>query len=372
MLPAVLLFPLPSSVTTNHPQPPDPTSPASTSIRAAVEFTLRPPTWADVPAMFEMQSDSAANDMAGVKPRTREVFEARWREILADPAINSRLIEIPSAHGDGSLEIAGSVSVFQSEGKDMLGYWIARAHWSNGLASRGVAAFLKLEPRRPLVATAALANIRSLRVLEKSGFRLVRTYKGEETDRYYSREVCEFVLETGGHDLADTVAVLERTPRVLEALLRGLPTAWTHHNYGEKTWCAYEVVGHLIGAERDDWMPRLRRILESGESKPFNPFPHDTTVKPDPDVPLEKLLDEFAHLRQENLRELAATNPTPVMLCRIGMHPTLGRVTAGQLLATWAVHDLHHLRQVALAMAWQYRDTVGPWRAYLNTLSRYG
>ena len=35
-----------------------------------------------------------------------------------------------------------------------------------------------------------------------------------------------------------------------------------------------------------------------------------------------------------------------------------------------ALHDLHHRAQVCKAMAWQYKDEVGPWRAYLNTLPR--
>ena len=150
--------------------------------------------------MFEMQSDIDANTMAGVKPRTREVFMARWREVLADPAIHSRLIEIPLPRGDGEREIVGSVSVFQSEGKDILGYWIARPHWGKGIASLAVAEFLTLEPRRPLIATAATSNTRSHRVLEKCGFRRTGTRMGVETDRYVAREIADFVLEAGGHD----------------------------------------------------------------------------------------------------------------------------------------------------------------------------
>lgn len=173
------------------------------------------------------------------------------------------------------------------------------------------------------------------------------------------------------HDLPRTIEILQHTPEVLRSLLLGLSQPWTHSNYGNGTWSAYEVVGHLIIAERDDWMPRLRRILDHGENRPFDPFPHDATVTPgEHSPPIAELLAEFQRLRAANLHELRALNLTPADLDRTGAHPALGRVTAAQLLSTWAVHDLHHIRQACLAMAWQYREDVGPWRAYLNTLAR--
>lgn len=171
------------------------------------------------------------------------------------------------------------------------------------------------------------------------------------------------------NDLLQTLEILDRTPVVLRSLLLGVSDFWTHASYGKGTWCAYEVVGHLIVGEREDWIPRLRRILEHGESRPFEPFPHNATIAPGT-ATLSTLLDEFHRLRAANVQALRALNLTPADLARTGTHPALGPVTAGQLLATWAVHDLHHIRQACLAMAWQYRDEVGPWRAYLNTLTR--
>lgn len=168
-------------------------------------------------------------------------------------------------------------------------------------------------------------------------------------------------------DLSQTLEILDRTPGVLRALLHDLSASWTGGNYGEGTWSANQVVGHLIVAEREDWMPRLRRILEDGETRAFDPFPHDATLG---GMPLADLLDEFERLRALSVRDLRALGLSAADLARTGVHPSLGRVTAGELLATWAVHDLHHLRQICLAMAWQYREAVGPWRAYLNTLAR--
>jgi hypothetical protein len=48
----------------------------------------------------------------------------------------------------------------------------------------------------------------------------------------------------------------------------------------------------------------------------------------------------------------------------------VGAVTLRQLLATWVTHDHSHVAQIARVMAKQYRDAVGPWRAYLPILDR--
>jgi hypothetical protein len=172
------------------------------------------------------------------------------------------------------------------------------------------------------------------------------------------------------HDLPALLKVLSRTPSVLHTLLSDLDTQWTHVNYGDGTWSAYEVVGHLIAAELDDWMPRVRRIVAHGNSLAFDPFAHQATTSPSSGRPLHDLLEQFGLLRSTNLRELSAMALTPPDLDRRGLHPALGEVTLRQLLTTWTVHDLHHLRQISLAMAWQARDEVGPWREYLNTLHR--
>jgi hypothetical protein len=70
----------------------------------------------------------------------------------------------------------------------------------------------------------------------------------------------------------EAVAVLGRTPATMDALLRGLPDIWVRGNEGKDTWCAFDIVGHLIAGERTDWMVRMRTILDDGEARPFDPF----------------------------------------------------------------------------------------------------
>ena len=60
--------------------------------------------------------------------------------------------------------------------------------------------------------------------------------------------------------LQNTIALLSRTPAVLNALLRDLPDEWTYRNEGEDTFSPFDVVGHLIYAERTNWMPRARIV----------------------------------------------------------------------------------------------------------------
>jgi len=174
------------------------------------------------------------------------------------------------------------------------------------------------------------------------------------------------------HRLTETISLLARTPAALNALLRDLPEIWTLRNEGEKTWSAFDVIGHLIHGERTDWMPRAKRILESGESRPFDPFDRWAQEQESLGQSLEQLLDEFVRLRWENLNELRGLNLTEQDMERRGRHPALGIVTLSQLLSTWAVHDLTHLHQISRLMAYQYRNTVGPWGAYLGVLQCAG
>ena len=170
------------------------------------------------------------------------------------------------------------------------------------------------------------------------------------------------------HNLQDTISFLGRTPVVLDALLRGLPETWTLRNEGEKTWSAFDIVGHLIHGERTDWMPRAKMILQFGEGKAFEPFDRLAQERESQGKSLARLLDEFARLRAENLSELRALHLKPEDLSHHGRHPALGAVTLSQLLATWAAHDLTHLHQISRVMAHQYREAVGPWGAYLGVM----
>jgi hypothetical protein len=171
-------------------------------------------------------------------------------------------------------------------------------------------------------------------------------------------------------DLARSLELLERTPEALSRLLRDLPEAWTRANEGPDTWSAFDIVGHLIAGERSDWMTRTHTILEHGEARRFTPFDRFSQFETSRGKSMNKLLDEFADLRLNNLVELKDLELSEEDLVKRGTHPDFGPVTLGQLLATWTVHDLNHLAQVSRVMAKQYRGEVGPWAAHLPVLTR--
>lgn len=171
-------------------------------------------------------------------------------------------------------------------------------------------------------------------------------------------------------DLEKSIAVLDRTPAALRTLLSGLPPEWIRANEGPETWCAFDVVGHLIDGEEKDWIARARIILSAGPNRRFEPFDRFRHLARNKGRSLEDLLDEFARLRAANVRTLRGLAITPAQLAMTGEHPTFGEVTLAQLLATWVVHDLGHLAQISRVMAKRYSEDVGPWKAFLPVLTR--
>jgi hypothetical protein len=136
----------------------------------------------------------------------------------------------------------------------------------------------------------------------------------------------------------------------------------------DRAWSPYDVVGHLIHADETDWIPRARVILAQGDDPTFDTFDRFAMFEKSEGKSIGQLLDEFAGRREECLDILRSWDLTDEQLQLEGNHPELGRVQLRQLLATWVVHDLTHLRQIATLMAKRYQEAVGPWKAYLSIL----
>ena len=172
--------------------------------------------------------------------------------------------------------------------------------------------------------------------------------------------------------LDEQVALLERTPGVVRALLGGLPDSWLGERDTPDGWQARDVVGHLISAELADWIPRAEIIVEQGTSRPFDPFDRFEMLERDRGVALATLIDRFAELRADSLARLHELVQDDSDLERRGLHPdpAVGEVTMRQLIATWAVHDLDHVAQIYAALAGSHDAEVGPWKQYLGILLR--
>lgn len=165
----------------------------------------------------------------------------------------------------------------------------------------------------------------------------------------------------------EALEILRATPATLRAMLGDLSEPWTRTGDGRADWGPYDILGHLIEGERSDWVPRARLMVEHGTAKPFEPFDREAQFA-GAARPLPDLLDDFATRRAANV---AAVETLPLdRLDVTGLHPALGEVTLGQLLAAWAVHDLSHVAQAAEVMARRWRAEIGPWRAYLPVVDR--
>lgn len=171
-------------------------------------------------------------------------------------------------------------------------------------------------------------------------------------------------------NVEQAIQILERTPSVIETLLKGLDDDWVMGNEGGETWSAFDIVGHYIHGEKTDWMARTQIILGDGD-KHFKPFDRFAQFEDSKGKTLEQLLGEFHVLRKENLAILKGISFTDEMFDRTGIHPKFGNVTLRQLLSTWVVHDLTHIHQLSRVLAKQYEQEVGPWHEFLGVLNKY-
>src|SRR4026209_3014372 len=106
--------------------------------------------------------------------------------------------------------------------------------------------------------------------------------------------------------LDESIALLARTPLLLDVWLRGLSEGWVDGNEGGETWSPYVVVGHRIHREKPAWSPRRRRFLEHQDRVAFDTYDRFAQFRESAGKSLPELLDEFAALRAANLRGIPA------------------------------------------------------------------
>jgi RimJ/RimL family protein N-acetyltransferase len=154
------------------------------------DLSLRDVVEDDLALFFSFQLDPDANHMAAFiarDPTDREAFTAHWNKILAEPTNIIRTIVC-----DG--QVVGSVSSYVQAGKPEVTYWIGRAHWGKGIATRALTTFLaQVNTTRPIYARVAKDNLGSRRVLEKCGFQVIGEMKGFAKAR--GEEIGELHLE---------------------------------------------------------------------------------------------------------------------------------------------------------------------------------
>jgi RimJ/RimL family protein N-acetyltransferase len=134
-------------------------------------IALRPVADSDLGPLFEQMRDPESVQMAAFTPDDpddRTAFDAHMARVRSSPDITQRAVTCDN-------QLVGSIAAFVLDGRTEITYWIDRASWGRGIASRALELLLDLVPVRPLYARAASDNAASLRVLQKSGFKAIGT-----------------------------------------------------------------------------------------------------------------------------------------------------------------------------------------------------
>jgi RimJ/RimL family protein N-acetyltransferase len=134
-------------------------------------IALRPVADADLDALFDQMRDPESVWMAAFTPADpddRTAFDAHMARVRSSPDVTLRAVTC-----DGQL--VGSVATFILDGETDVTYWIDRSAWGHGIASQALQLITDLVPTGPLHARAASDNLASVRVLQKSGFKIIGT-----------------------------------------------------------------------------------------------------------------------------------------------------------------------------------------------------
>src|SRR5689334_10813871 len=122
------------------------------------EVALRPVEDADLDALFEQMRDPESVRMAAftaADPDDRAAFDVHMAKVLRLPDATNRAITV-----DG--RFVGTIASFVVDCDTEVTYWIDRAFWGQGIASRALAMLLEAVRVRPVFARAASDNVGSL------------------------------------------------------------------------------------------------------------------------------------------------------------------------------------------------------------------
>ena len=168
--------------------------------------------------------------------------------------------------------------------------------------------------------------------------------------------------------LDEARSLLRQAPDAFRAVLAPLPPALLDVSEGQDTWSPIAVLRHVVWCEEQSWVERIRTIRDHGAERAVAGLDRDAGFERYAGWSVDRLLTEFTWLRAERLDELDRLWLTDADLGRQGQHPRFGAVTLGQLLATWATHDVAHLTQITRTLTKAIGTHAGPWRVNFSLL----
>lgn len=156
------------------------------------------------------------------------------------------------------------------------------------------------------------------------------------------------------------VALLEKTPSLLEVLLRDVSQELLDWKPAADRWSIAEVLGHMTMIEQL-YEQRARRMVID-DSPALTPFVEPTEAELHQKT-ARQFLERFVALRRAFVFYLHSIPSSAA--ARTGQHRELGTITLSQMLHEQANHDLGHLRQIAeLYRAYAFYPYSGPFQKY--------
>ena len=160
-----------------------------------------------------------------------------------------------------------------------------------------------------------------------------------------------------GLSVEQVAALLESATQTIVGELRAMGDEVARWRPAPGEWCANEVVGHIIEADRRGYSGRIGRILAAAPGvEPFEPAwdqPSVAAARDDCAKPAELIIAELLASRGPAMALVRSLKPAD--MGRAAVHQNVGRVTVGELLREWCFHDRNHVRQlltVVQARAW--------------------
>ncbi len=143
----------------------------------------------------------------------------------------------------------------------------------------------------------------------------------------------------------ELISCLERFPPQLRGVVDPLDADTWRWKPDSSRWSVLQIVAHLADEETEDFRKRLDLTLHHPQT-PWPPIDPESWARDrdyDSAKP-ENVLSRFCAERESSLRWLRSLNKPDWSTFR--SHPKAGKISAGDLLASWARHDLLHLRQI--------------------------
>ena len=163
-------------------------------------------------------------------------------------------------------------------------------------------------------------------------------------------------------DLAACQRQLRQNGELIRELVADMTPEQATIKPSPENWSALEVINHLYDEEREDFRQRLDYILH----RPGEPWPPTNpqgwvTERRYNERDLSTSLQNFLDERQKSLTWLASLgNPN---LEQTETHPIMGKFYAGDMLASWVLHDVLHLRQLVELKYFLLQDVLQPYDA---------